>query len=198
VSEWNDAQLLEAEWWGDCANTYAEETKQLHYAARMGLVSATTPMGGYYPLYPLAGASVIDIGGGPVSMLLKSIGASDMLVVDPAEYPPWVYERYHEHRIATLRMPVESYDCVAHFDEAWIYNCLQHVVDPERVIDVAKRCAKLIRLFEWIDIPAYAGHPHELKAAELDRWLGSGGVVMAVDEQVFGRAHAYSGVFTNE
>lgn len=195
MSDWAEAQRIEQSWWGDCANTYGEETKQIVYAERMGLVSATTPSGGFYPVYPLAGTSVIDIGGGPVSMLLKTVDGGSLLVLDPCDYPLWVYDRYHERGIATLAMPAEDYDCLHAFDEAWLYNVLQHVQDPERVIDVARRCAKIIRIFEWVDIPAYPGHPHELKAADLDRWLGRRGYVLPVDPALFGRANAYSGVF---
>ncbi len=34
---WDDDQQWESEWWGDCVNTFAEETKQLTYAKKMGL-----------------------------------------------------------------------------------------------------------------------------------------------------------------
>ena len=195
LREWHDAQRFEVAWWGDCANTYGEETKQIVYAERMGLVSATGPADGHYPVFRLDGTSVVDIGGGPASLLLKTVEAGKRLVLDPARYPPWVYDRYHEHGIATLSMPAEAYDCTSRWDEAWIYNVLQHVQDPEEVIAVARKCARLIRIFEWVDIPAYQGHPHELKAADLDRWLGAKGAVQPVDERLFGKGTAYSGVF---
>jgi 2-polyprenyl-3-methyl-5-hydroxy-6-metoxy-1,4-benzoquinol methylase len=197
MSEWRAAQKLEVQWWGDCANTFGEELKQLVYAERMGMKSTTKIGDGRYPLYQLNGTSVLDIGGGPVSILLKTVDAGNLCVIDPADYPQWVYERYHAREIATLNMPAEDYACTSRWDEAWIYNVLQHVEDPEKVVAVARKCAKLIRIFEWIDIPAYPGHPHELKARELDRWLGvrGAGIVQPVDEELFGRANAYSGVF---
>jgi len=68
-SVWQQAQEWEFGWWGNCVNTYGEETKQLLYAARMGL---TAFHDGKSPFnFDLGGASVLDIGGGPSSLLLK-------------------------------------------------------------------------------------------------------------------------------
>ena len=73
---------FERDWWGNCVNTFAEEVKQLTYANRMGLVNVGVD-GGYWPVYDLQGKSIVDIGGGPVSMLLKAVGHQGSAVVDP-------------------------------------------------------------------------------------------------------------------
>lgn len=171
MNVWAEAQEIERTWWGDCVNTFQEESKQLTYAEKMGLVSVAGA--GQWPLYDLAGKRVVDIGGGPVSMLLKSINFGGALVVDPCEYPEWVWDRYHEHGIATVCMPAEEYDCIEQWDEAWIYNVLQHVQEPAKVIEVARKCAKTIRIFEWINIQPYPGHPHMLTQGDLDFWLSA-------------------------
>lgn len=175
-----EPQTFERSWWGDCTNTHWEERKQITYAQRMGLVLCHDPeQRGRWPLYDLQGRSVLDIGGGPVSMLLKCINGGPRVVVDPCEYPEWVDERYKVAGITWWPQTGEWLD--AHpqhaFDEAWIYNVLQHVVDPQTVIRGAMKHARVIRLFEWVDIPPHAGHPHELKAEKLDEWLGTPGHV---------------------
>lgn len=78
----------ETDWWGTCANTLQEEQKQLIYAARMGLVAQWGV--GHPPVFDLEGRSVIDIGGGPVSLLLKCGNRGRAVVADPAEWPVWV------------------------------------------------------------------------------------------------------------
>jgi hypothetical protein len=162
------AQEHEAEWWGSCVNTWGEEFKQAHYATEMGLSG--------WPTINLAGRSVLDIGGGPVSMLLKTVNGGDLVVVDPCPYPKWVQERYLAHRVECVREWAETFTCPdRHFDECWIYNVLQHVVDPSRVAEVALRSARLVRVFEWTNIPADQMHPHVLTDAALDGWFGSPG-----------------------
>ena len=199
--DWNDEQRWERSWWGDCINTFAEETKQITYAHRMGLVNETD--GAHWPYYNLAGRSVIDIGGGPTSMLLKCHSGSRRVVVDPYQYPPWIRTRYDVANIEYYVEKGENLDELrplhgARFDEAWIYNVLQHTDDPRLIIHHARTFARTVRIFEWIDIPAHTGHPQELKRDLLNEWLAGAGVVEDLRfrpengcDQV-----AYYGVFT--
>lgn len=179
----------ESEFWGDCLNTFDEEAKHFVYARYMGLQQS------HYS-FLVNGARILDIGGGPVSMLLKCSDRGKSAVLDPllGSFPKWVRERYKKAGIAMLAMRGED-QSLSDFDEAWVYNVLQHVDDPELVIANARKAAKLVRLFEWIDIPAYDGHPHELKAADLSRWLSEGDSrTLSLAE---GGCHgsAFSGVF---
>ena len=162
------AQEHEAAFWGSCVNTWGEEFKQSHYAVQMRL--------GGWPAIDLAGRSVLDIGGGPVSMLLKTINGGDLVVADPCPYPDWVNQRYAAHRVEVIGERAEDLVGIdGHFDECWIYNVLQHVVDPARVAQVALRSARLVRVFEWTNIPADRMHPHVLTDDLLDGWFGAPG-----------------------
>lgn len=179
---WDDDQEWERSWWGDCTHTYAEETKHRTYARGMGLVETTG--WGTWPAYDLAGTNVLDIGGGPVSMLLKCLNRGEhCTVADPCKYPQWVLDRYEIAKIGYGRVAGEDLDHFIHdgYDEAWIYNVLQHTQDPEQIIANAFEFAPVIRLFEWVDIPPHTGHPHELKKVLLDYWLGSPGYVEVMD-----------------
>jgi hypothetical protein len=76
------------------------------------------------------------------------------------------------------------------FDEAWIYNCLQHTDDPELIIQNALKSAKTLRIFEWIDVPAHDGHPIELTKKKLDAWIGKDGQTIRLAESgCFGKAY---------
>lgn len=192
-SDWKGHQVFEADWWGNCVNTFGEEAKQISYAHRMGLIN--DPRNGKWPVYDMRGRSVVDLGGGPVSMLLKCIDLGERsCVVDPCSYPDWVTSRYAAAGIVHKRMPAEDFNATG-FQEAWIYNVLQHVIDPEKIIYNAKQAARVVRIFDWIDIPPHPGHPHELKAELLGKWLGGEGTVTEFtgENGLIGRA--FHGVF---
>jgi hypothetical protein len=177
---------FEKQFWGNCTNTFFEEQKHFVYARLMGL-----DLNGWW----LDGRNkkILDIGGGPVSMLLKTSNLALGLVCDPIRYPDWVYERYRARGILYLALPGEELETFG-WDEVWIYNVMQHSRDPERIIANARRAAPVIRLFEWIDIPPHQGHPQMLTAANLTRWLGGAGQIVELNEHgCVGRS--FSGVF---
>jgi len=161
----------------DFANTFQEEQRQLVYAPRMGLVP--TWLTEYPPSFNGRGASIIDIGGGPVSLLLKTVNRGRSVVMDPGQYPDWTVMRYQDAGIEFWRQPGEELDGYT-FDEAWIYDTLNSVLDPERVIANALSVAGIVRIFEWIE--PYEEQLHVLTREVLDHWLGGAGFVANLDE----------------
>lgn len=190
---WTDDQEIERLWHGDCANMYSEETKQITYAHRMRLFN--DPQDGHWPCYDLGGRSVIDIGGGPASLLLKCVNAGRRLVVDPCDYPCWVQRRYEEVGIHLIRRAAEDLPPLGDYDEAWIYNCLQHTRDPEVIVRKARETARVVRIFEWLDTPPSPGHPQTLRAALLDDWLEGTGTIERLEGENSCVGLAYYGVF---
>jgi SAM-dependent methyltransferase len=201
-----EVQHFEAGWWGDCANTYGEETKQIAYARVMDLDPGPWRGGDHWPIWDFGGLTVIDVGGGPSSMLLKS-RFEDAAVIDPCPYPEWVAARYLAHGVRYNQQPAE--DALAAYDDgavdvALCYNVLQHTMDPERICREMRRAAGRVHIFEWVDQAPHPGHPHELKADLLAGWFGGPGRHVWVDEtyQEIGpdsdapvRQHAWGGVF---
>ncbi len=189
METWDKAQEWEKSWHGKCLNTYREETKQLVYAKKMGLEID-------YGI-DVKGKSILDIGGGCVSLLLKTRNLKNGTVIDPLEYPSWVYSRYASAKIETIVNKAENLDLEQKYDEVWIYNCLQHVVNPELIIQRAKKVCQTIRIFEWLNIPTNTGHIHELKKEKLDEWLGGKGNIEELNE--YGcNGLAYFGVFKGD
>ena len=191
MTDGNQVSIWDKDWWGDCVNTLGEEVKQILYAEKMGLIRMETFRSPFF--FDMKGASVIDIGGGPVSLLLKCINVSG-IVIDPGDYPHFIYERY---RTAGIRCAVEvgeNLNAIGH-DEAWIYNSLQRSVNPELVLNNAKRAAKTIRIFQWINTIVSEDSPHILTRRFFDRVLGVSGTVEVVN--LFGyMGYAYYGAFS--
>jgi 2-polyprenyl-3-methyl-5-hydroxy-6-metoxy-1,4-benzoquinol methylase len=190
---WETANKLEKEWWGTCCNTLGEELKQISYADRMGIEFESR--NGVPFIIDLHGKTVVDIGGGPNSLLLKAVNGKG-IVIDPCDYPKWVEDRYWMANIEHLKIPGEEIDdeLLKKADEVWIYNVLQHVKDPELIVKKAKQ-AKVIRIFEWIDAETNEMHPHTLKSDKLDEWLGGKGQVEQLngENECFGTS--YYGTF---
>lgn len=180
---WEEHQDWENAWWGPCVNTFGEEAKQLTYADRMGLVNEGRD--GQWPVYDLGERSVMDIGGGPTSILLKCVPTPELdgasrRVFDPCPYPKWVEDRYAAANIQLVPMKGEDLRRdvqTGSWDEVWIYNVLQHVEDPVAILRNAARIGKVVRLFEWIDTPPAPGHPNTITAEMVRAELGPGGTI---------------------
>ncbi len=174
---------FEASFWGDCTNTYAEEMKQYMYGEYMGLEIR-------HHWFMAPRPRILDVGGGPVSMLLKTWGLKEGLVWDPLPYPSWTDERYKAKNIRVRRAYGEDLD-ESGWDEVWMYNCLQHTTDPAKIIRNCLRAGRVFRIFEWIDIPAYEGHPQMLTKPLLDEWIGIDGKTAQFVNQVECTGRAY-------
>lgn len=189
-SPWSQAQRWESSWWGNCVNSFHEEEKQLVYAQKMGLVFTRSPKTPYN--IDMRGASVLDIGGGPCSLLLKCENVRGK-VVDPLTFPDWVYARYDSAGIEWEIKKGEAVDEEG-FDEVWLYNVLEHAQAPHRIIAYARRAGKLIRIFEWLDTAPNVGHPHSQTEEWLNKKLGGEGRVEQLRRRgCYGKA--YYGVF---
>lgn len=183
----HDDYEFERDYWGDCCNTFDEDQKHYVYARLMGLQQQ------HYS-FDVHNKNILDIGGGPSSILLKTTNLMSGKVVDPIVYPQWTLMRYNHKNIAVQVGPGEDVNETG-WDEVWIYNCMQHAIDPEKIIHNALNAAPVLRIFEWIDVPAHDGHPHELTEASLNKWIGKkGNVVQLAESGCFGKA--YYGVFT--
>jgi len=195
MTKFTDAQSWEKSWWSNCINTFNEEQKQLIYAKKMGLRFIPDDKTPY--IIDMHGKKVLDIGGGPTSLLLKCLNVKGK-VIDPIKFPDWVYERY---KIAKIRYEIkkaENLDEKEVYDEIWIYNCLQHTENPAKIVANIKKITKIIRLFEWIDTPPNIGHPNTLTKEKLNSWLGGEGKTELLKGENGCKGHCYYGIFIGE
>jgi 2-polyprenyl-3-methyl-5-hydroxy-6-metoxy-1,4-benzoquinol methylase len=177
---WDDAQKHESIFWNDAlgANTFTEENKQLKiYSPRLKLtIDAWSSL-------DFENKSVVDVGAGPVSLLLKGKNLKKGYAIDPLmdSFPQWVRDRYKFAGIDCSAARGEEFKQSA--DMAIIYNVLQHVVDPQKLIENTKAQVTEIRVFEWISVPADEKHLHVLTASKLNEWFGTKGIVEHITEE---------------
>lgn len=138
----------------------AEAVKRAAYAELMGIGSA--PHG-----------KVLDIGCGPESLLLVTPHAAGSAGLDPLRFTDEDEAKYAAHGITRFIQPAEEPlpEDAGVFDEAWVYNCLQHTIDPAKVLDNLKGRVKVVRIFEWCNIPTDTLHLHMLTVEKLREWM---------------------------
>jgi hypothetical protein len=109
MADWNETQKHEAEYWGNCLGmrAWGEFVKQEMYAREMGLWEA---YGNGTGELVMGQRSVLDVGGGPVSMTLRCLNARYPTVVDPCDWPASVERRYRNYGIHFVRAPGEELD----------------------------------------------------------------------------------------
>lgn len=167
--KWKIAQVKELEWWNRTfVNPFFEERKQILFAEKMGI-----PPNDIFQI-DLEGRSVLDVGGGPVSLLLKCINGGRRTVVDPLDFPDWIKQRYVAAGIEFKQQAAEDMEEEG-YDEVWLYNVLQHVKDPERVLEKAMKSAKILRIFEWIETGIDDMHLHSIHPSMIEKVTGQKG-----------------------
>ena len=112
-----------------------------------------------------------------------------VLEVGPADFPALAYCRNYKGIIVEpmssdylptlcrfcgielLTQPLEDLE-LSRMDEVWIFNVMQHVIDPEVFIDKCKSIGRMIRFFEPVDCGTCEYHPHTFTQEDFERWFG--------------------------
>lgn len=158
--EWQKAQEWEKDWWlGDnpSRDLVYEQKKQDMMLALLGVTKMGWP-----------GKSVIDVGGGPISPLLRH-PAKKRTVLDPLDFGDFE-AGYTAAGIKRFFVPLEGADGIkgiGKYDEVLMLNVLQHVRDPEACMRSALKLAPVLRIFDWCETAVSEGHIHILSVARL-------------------------------
>lgn len=173
---WGNAQKDELDFWllgqNNCINTFTEENKQLQiYAPRLKFTVDE------WHRIDFENKVVLDVGSGPTSMLLRGKNLRNGFVVDPLmmKFPQWIRDRYDSANLNWLSSKGEDFK-TPYVDMALIYNVLQHVENPKKLIENVKSLADEIRVFEWINVNTDEKHIHKLTAPKLNEWFGTKGI----------------------
>lgn len=154
VGAWVAAQRKEREFHMMTGARPEEARKRGQYAAMMGIGWEVAE-----------GKRILDIGCGPESLMLLYDVAPGSVALDPLKFRVEDEEVYAAHGITRAIAPAETWEWDGEpFDEVWIYNCLQHTMDPQRIMANAKRWGRRVRLWEWVNKGTDAQHLHGFHA----------------------------------
>lgn len=119
------------------------------------------------------GKQIIDIGGGPLSILYHfDCPYSD--IVDPLVIPEEFKHRYIERKLFYIQRKAEDFiqDFLGDpFDEVWMYNCLLHVQDPKYILYNLSSIARVLRIGEPMGTGINTAHPHTFTVEQMTEWL---------------------------
>lgn len=115
------------------------------------------------------GKTIMEIGPADFPALAYCQNYKGLIVEPmPSDYLSLICET---RQIEIIGSPVEEAQLPA-ADEVWIFNLLQHVIDPELLVAKCKDAADVIRFFEPVDYPTCVYHPHTFAESDFIRWFG--------------------------
>jgi ubiquinone/menaquinone biosynthesis C-methylase UbiE len=205
--QWKSANVGESEYWQIYTAEVDTLKHQEQYMDAMGIHDD------YFHApdnsLNMSGLNVLDVGGGPSSILLRTNklrgnqhdGVNHGVVIDPLIITEHQKLRYDYYGIEFIQDQSENIDQYyserGYFDECFIYNCLQHVVDPIEILDKVTSISKRIRIAEPLNIPTDSMHLHMFTKEYFDNYFSESKFeVHQVNVERIGSCHHYVGLFS--
>ena len=114
--------------------------------------------------------SIAEIGCARISSLFFCNNYSKSYVIEPTYYPE--ADKYFEGKdIVKIHERAEQCD-FPKVDEVWMFNVLDHVQNPDLIIEKAKQNSKIIRFFEPIDCGTNLEHPFSFSLNDYKKYFG--------------------------
>lgn len=152
---WQQAQIAERGF-----HTEGFETGRVHYAHSYRHYFS------YLDINPaLNGLRVVEIGPADFPALAYCSGTQNCLIIEPL---PSDHLRRFDLPIVQGLAENEHYEA----DEVWLFNVLQHVLDPYKIVERAKKQTKVIRFFEPINYGVNDAHSWNLTMEMFKEWFG--------------------------
>ena len=123
---------------------------------------------------------IVEVGGGPRgSILLTKGNFKRAILIEPLidRWPPEIRNDYEKIGVEIVAEPYEDLDIEEIVDETWFFNVVQHVIDPQKQLEIAKKTSKVIRVFESIGSATDTAHPHFITEETFTEVLGEFGQV---------------------
>ena len=119
---------------------------------------------------------IIEIGCADIPALIFCTNYSHSIVIEPM--PSSVLDEVTAGKpIDIHKVPVEDLDLPGVYesnqaDEVWLFNVMQHIIDPDLFVEKCKKWGKVIRFFEPIDMGTNDCHPHAYTIEDFQKWFG--------------------------
>lgn len=143
----------------------------------------------------LNGKTILEIGPAKISALLFCTNYNLSYIVEPLIFDD-VQELYVNLPITFIRNTFEKCDS-PNVDEIWLLNVLQHVLDPDLLIEKAKQHSKIIKFFEPINTPIEEHHPHSFTLDDYKLYFGDCVKYYSGKNNNFHMAECAYGVYRN-
>lgn len=116
----------------------------------------------------------------------SNLWGKNIVEIGPADFPALAYcinrgsfshiiEPMPSDHLKRFSIPIASQcaeDAEYKADEVWLFNVLQHVIDPHKIVERAKQQSNVIRFFEPINYGIDECHPWNLTMEMFKEWFG--------------------------
>ena len=142
---------------------------------------------------------IVEVGGGPRGSILHTKGNFKRgILIEPLidRWPAEIRKDYEDIGVEIIAAPYEDLEIDEEIDETWFFNVLQHVIDPQEQLRIAKETSKVIRVFESVGSAVDTAHPHLIINETFTEVLGDfGKTFRGGSEQGFHIADCYYGTW---
>jgi len=146
---WEKGQMEERAWHDQIKSyEYGFQHYKEGYPTLFGYVGLDTDLGG---------KSVIEIGSADFPVLKYCTNLGSCYIIEPMQSP--YLERDLDSHIVLIKDIAEEVQ-FPYVHEIWMFNLLQHVLDPDLIIKKSKKAANVIRFFEPVNCPTSNVHFH--------------------------------------
>lgn len=127
--------------------------------------------------YDLKHRKIVEIGPADFPALAYCFNIGNSFIIEPMPS-----EHLKRFDIPIAKELAEDFEYDA--DEVWLFNVLQHVIDPYKIVERAKASADVVRFFEPIDYGIDECHPWNLTEAMFKEWFGDCVKIWEAGQQV--------------
>lgn len=128
------------------------------------------------------------------------------IVVEPMfdSFPDTVKNYYYQNRIAVIRKQFEEIEekdiemLASNSREVWLFNVLQHVQDPDLIVNKCKEYFTVIKFFEPINTPIDTCHPHTFDLEWFKQHFGDCTNLYTGTNKEFHKAHCAYGKYRRQ
>jgi hypothetical protein len=142
---------------------------------------------------------IVEVGAGPRGSILHTKGNFKRgVVVEPLmdRWPADIRNDYEKIGVEIIVGAYEDLEIDEQVDETWFFNVVQHVIDPQKQLEIAKKTSKVIRVFESINSAVDTAHPHLITKETFTEVLGDfGEIFKGGTEAGFHSADCYYGTW---
>ena len=142
---------------------------------------------------------IVEVGGGPRGSILHTKGNFKRgILVEPLidRWPTEIRKDYEDIGVEIIAAPYEDLEIDEQIDETWFFNVIQHVIDPQEQLRIAKETSKVIRVFESVGSAVDTAHPHLITKETFTEVLGDfGKTFRGGSEHGFHSADCYYGTW---